>query len=99
MDGKCCKSVYRGGYMGSSPCGNKGKEFFEGKWYCGVHSPRKKQARQAAFDREMAIHSLARKEEDAANKLLNQLYTGPFLQELHTAYCEARKAREDAQNG
>jgi uncharacterized Zn finger protein (UPF0148 family) len=62
---QCSKRVYRGGYMGSTPCTRYGVVERNGKWYCRQHDPvavaEHNAERQAKWDHEYKISTLRSK--------------------------------------
>ncbi len=52
MSERCCFDVGKGYHV--TLCANPGKVQVDGKWYCGVHDPIKKAAKQAATNAKWA---------------------------------------------
>jgi len=54
MEGKCCETVYAPGAWRSHICGKKAKVEVNGKLYCGIHDPIKRNRidaeRKVAYD-------------------------------------------------
>lgn len=55
-------------YPFSSPCGKPGRVDWEGRWYCGIHDPRRAIARRKANDEKWRMYRLR----SDAQQLVNQ---------------------------
>jgi hypothetical protein len=67
MSEKCCKLVRDG--FASFPCGRKAKVERDGKHYCGIHDPAKREARTKAIRALLDAEAAEREAQQAAARI------------------------------
>lgn len=74
----CAASVFSGGSFRGHPCGKAGKVERDGKWFCGIHDPVKRDARRET-DRKAREADWAQRERERVAKTKTRLSIAAIL--------------------